>query len=160
MSLTIGQAAAATGISAKMIRHYEAQGLLPAPARSDGGYRLFSDADLHALRFIRHARDLGFPIATIGELLGLWHDRDRPSRDVKTLALAHIEALDRKAHELLRMKATLQRLVGHCHGDDRPDCPILESLAAPELDAASAGAAPACAAHSTPGATAGRAKPI
>jgi Cu(I)-responsive transcriptional regulator len=128
--MNIGQAAKASGVSAKMIRHYEAVGLLPAAARTDAGYRQYGEGDVHTLRFIRHARDLGFSIAGIGELVSLWHDRRRPSRQVKALAMAHVADLERKAQELLAMKATLEHLVHCCHGDDRPDCPILESLAA------------------------------
>lgn len=128
-ALNIGEAAKASGVSAKMIRHYEAVGLLPAARRSDAGYRQYGDSDVHTLRFVRHARDLGFSIAEIGQLVGLWQDRARPSRLVKSLAQAHIAELDRKARELLAMKATLEHLVHCCHGDDRPDCPILASLA-------------------------------
>jgi len=127
--MNIGEAARASGVSAKMIRHYEGVGLLPAPRRTESGYRQYADADIHTLRFIRRARDLGFSIAQIGELVGLWHDRRRPSRLVKALAEVHIHELDLKARELLAMKATLQHLVHCCHGDDRPDCPILETLA-------------------------------
>ncbi|MBE0546783.1 MAG: Cu(I)-responsive transcriptional regulator [Rubrivivax sp.] len=128
--MNIGQAARATGVSAKMIRHYEEVGLIPPASRTDAGYRQFAEADVHTLRFVRHARDLGFSIAEIGELVGLWQDRQRPSRQVKALAQAHIHELRRKAQELLAMTATLEHLVHCCHGDDRPDCPILESLAA------------------------------
>jgi len=128
-TLNIGQAAKASGVSAKMIRHYEEVGLLPAAARSDAGYRLYGPSDVHTLRFVRHARDLGFSIAEIGELVGLWHNRKRPSRLVKALAQAHIHELEQKAQELLAMKATLEHLVHCCHGDDRPECPILETLA-------------------------------
>ncbi|MGE0315393.1 MAG: Cu(I)-responsive transcriptional regulator [Lautropia sp.] len=127
--LSIGDAAKATGVSAKMIRHYEAVGLLPAPERTPAGYRQYGAADLHTLTFIRHARDLGFSIAEIGKLVGLWQDRQRPSRLVKALAEAHIEALEKKAQELLAMKRTLENLVRCCRGDDRPACPILETLA-------------------------------
>ncbi len=127
--MNIGQAASASGVSAKMIRHYEAVGLLPAARRTEAGYRLYGDAEVHTLRFVRHARDLGFSIREIGELVALWHDRERPSRQVKAVALAHIDELQRKAQQLLAMKATLEHLVHCCHGDDRPDCPILESLA-------------------------------
>jgi MerR family copper efflux transcriptional regulator len=127
--MNIGEASAASGVSAKMIRHYEAVGLVPAAARTEAGYRQYGDNDVHTLRFIRHARDLGFSIAEIGELVGLWHDRKRPSRQVKALAEAHIRELEQKAAELLAMKEALQHLVHCCHGDDRPDCPILESLA-------------------------------
>ena len=128
--MNIGQAARASGVSAKMIRHYESVGLIPAASPTDAGYRQYADADVHTLRFVRHARDLGFSIAEIGELVGLWHDRQRPSRQVKALAQAHIQELRRKAQELLAMTATLEHLVHCCHGDDRPECPILESLAA------------------------------
>lgn len=127
--MNIGQAAKASGVSAKMVRHYEAVGLVPAPLRTDAGYRQYSANEVHTLRFIRQARDLGFSIHEIGELLSLWHNRERPSRLVKALAQAHIQALEQKAHELLAMKATLQKLVQCCHGDDRPDCPILDKLA-------------------------------
>lgn len=127
--MNIGQAAAATGVSAKMIRNYEAVGLLPAAQRTGAGYRQYGDADVQTLRFIRHARDLGFSLQAIGQLVGLWHDRQRPSREVKALALEHIEQLDRKARELLAMKAALAHLVHGCRGDDRPDCPIIDSLA-------------------------------
>ena len=133
--MNIGDAAKATGLSAKMIRHYESVGLVAAPDRTDAGYRLYTDVDVHTLRFIRHARDLGFSIAEIGELVSLWHDRRRPSRQVKALASAHIQALDDKARELLAMKATLEHLVRCCRGDDRPECPILASLADDETTA-------------------------
>jgi MerR family copper efflux transcriptional regulator len=127
--MNIGQAATASGVSAKMIRHYEEVGLLPAAVRTEAGYRQYGDAEVHTLRFVRHARDLGFSIPEIGELVGLWNDRKRPSRQVKALAQAHIQELEQKAQELLAMKATLEHLVHCCHGDDRPDCPILETLA-------------------------------
>lgn len=137
--MNIGQAAQASGVSAKMIRHYEEVGLLPAPPRTEAGYRQYGTRDVHALRFIRHARDLGFSVAEIGRLLGLWNDRARPSREVKALAQAHIDALDRKVAELQAMKATLAHLVHCCHGDERPDCPILDSLAGDAPAAGSAG---------------------
>lgn len=127
--LNIGQAAAATGVSAKMIRHYESVNLLPAARRTESGYRQYGPADVQTLRFIRHARDLGFSIAEIARLVGLWHDRSRSSREVKALAEAHIAALDQKLRELGAMKAALEHLVHGCHGDERPDCPIIESLA-------------------------------
>lgn len=127
--MNIGQAAKASGVSAKMIRHYESIGLIPAATRTDAGYRLYGARDIHTLNFVRHARDLGFSLAQVGELVGLWQDRARPSRQVKALAEAHIQALEKKAQELLAMKATLETLVHCCHGDDRPDCPILETLA-------------------------------
>jgi MerR family copper efflux transcriptional regulator len=129
-AMNIGQAASASGVSAKMIRHYEDIGLLPAAVRTDAGYRQYGAGDVHTLRFIRHARDLGFSLTEIGALVGLWRNRSRPSRQVKALAIAHIRELEQKAQELLAMKATLEHLVHCCHGDDRPECPILESLAA------------------------------
>lgn len=128
-AINIGEASTATGVSAKMIRHYEQVGLLQPPARTDGGYRQYTERDVHTLRFIRRARDLGFSIAHIGELVGLWRNRRRPSRQVRTLAEQQLRELDRKAHELLQMRATLAMLVERCHGDDRPDCPILDGLA-------------------------------
>lgn len=127
--MNIGQAAEASGVSAKMIRHYEQVGLLPAARRTESGYRQYGDNEVHTLRFIRQARDLGFSIAEIGELVGLWQNRRRPSRVVKAMAQTHIEALEAKAQELLAMKATLEHLVHCCHGDERPECPILDTLA-------------------------------
>ena len=127
--MNIGEAARASGVSAKMIRHYEEVGLMPAVARTEAGYRQYGNADIHTLRFIRRARDLGFSIAEIGQLVGLWQDRRRPSRSVKALAETHIRELEQKAAHLLAMKATLEHLVHCCHGDERPECPILETLA-------------------------------
>lgn len=127
--LNIGQAASASGVSVKMIRHYESAGLLREAQRTEAGYRQYDDADVKTLRFIRHSRDLGFSIPTIAQLVGLWQDRSRPSREVKALAKGHIRELEEKARELLEMKAALEHLVGGCRGDDRPECPILESLA-------------------------------
>src|SRR5215212_743026 len=117
-TMNIGEAAKASGVSAKMIRHYESVGLLPQAARTDAGYRQYLDRDVVTLRFIRQSRDLGFSIEQIRELLGLWQNRRRPSRQVKALAQAHIEELDDKLHELQTMKATLEHLVHCCHGDD------------------------------------------
>ncbi len=128
-AMNIGQAATASGVSAKMIRHYEQVGLFPEPGRTDAGYRQYSEKEVHTLRFIRQARDLGFSIQQIGELVGLWQNRRRPSRQVKALAEAHIRELEQKTQDLLAMKATLEHLVQCCHGDDRPDCPILDTLA-------------------------------
>ncbi len=129
MTMNIGQAAKASGVSAKMIRHYEGLGLFPEAARTDSGYRQYGEKELHQLRFIRHARDLGFSLAQVRELLGLWQDRGRSSRQVKALAQAHVDEIDRKLSELQAVKATLQHLVRGCQGDDRPDCPIIDSLA-------------------------------
>ena len=127
--MNIGEAASTSGVSAKMIRHYEGLALLPPARRTAAGYRQYGQSDVHTLRFIRHSRDLGFSLAEIAELLSLWQNRRRPSRQVKALAEAHIRELERKAAELLAMKATLEHLVHCCHGDDRPECPILEGLA-------------------------------
>lgn len=136
-SLNIGAAASASGVSAKMIRHYEEIGLLPKSRRTLSGYRVYSDKDVHVLRFVRQARGLGFSIKEIGELLRLWRDQRRPSREVKRLALAHIRDLDARIEEFQRMKETLERLARECHGDDRPDCPILDDLASrPHCEAA------------------------
>jgi len=128
-SMNIGQAAKVSGVSAKMIRHYESVGLFPQPHRTEAGYRQYTGNEVHTLRFIRQARDLGFSIEQISELLGLWQNRRRPSRQVKALAQAHIQELEQKLQDIQVMKATLEHLVHCCHGDDRPDCPILESLA-------------------------------
>lgn len=125
----IGQAAKASGISAKMIRHYEEVGLLPAASRTFSGYRTYNYQDVHMLRFIRHSRDLGFSIKQIADLLSLWRDRNRPSSKVKQMASEHIEMLNQKIQELISMKSELTRLVSCCHGDERPDCPILDELA-------------------------------
>jgi MerR family copper efflux transcriptional regulator len=127
--MNIGQAAQASGVSAKMIRHYESVGLFPSAQRTEAGYRQYTARDVSTLRFVRQARDLGFSIEQIRELLALWHDRRRPSRQVKALAQAHIAELDAKLQELQDMKATLEHLVHCCQGDDRPDCPIIENLA-------------------------------
>jgi len=130
-TMNIGEAAEASGISAKMIRYYESIGLIPAPARSAAGYRIYADPDVHRLRFIRRARDLGFSVKRIAQLLALWQDRSRSSADVKRLALAHVEELERKAQDLQEMAETLKHLARTCHGDARPDCPIIASLAEP-----------------------------
>lgn len=126
--MNIGEAAGASGVSAKMIRHYEGIGLLPEAGRTEAGYRQYADKDVSMLRFIRHSRDLGFSLDQIRELLDLWQNRKRSSRQVKSLAEAHIAELNAKLNELQEMKATLEHLVHCCHGDDRPDCPIIESL--------------------------------
>ncbi len=126
--MNIGDAAAASGVSAKMIRHYESLGLFTAPQRSEAGYRVYGEREVHLLRFIRHSRDLGFSLEQIRALLGLWQDRARPSREVRALAQAHLAELEAKLAELQAMQATLQTLVNSCHGDERPDCPILATL--------------------------------
>ncbi len=127
--MNIGEAAKASGVSAKMIRYYEATGLIARAERSGAGYRRYTDADVHTLRFVRRARDLGFTVEGIAELLALWRDRSRHSADVKRVALGHLSALRRKIEELEEMAATLEHLAACCHGDDRPDCPILADLA-------------------------------
>jgi len=125
----IGEAARHTGVSAKMIRYYESLGLLKAAKRTAAGYRIYDDRDLHTLRFVRRARDLGFAIEEIERLLGLWQNRRRSSADVRQVAQAHLVDLDRRIEELQAMRRSLERLIEHCHGDHRPDCPILDDLA-------------------------------
>ena len=127
-NLRIGRVAELTGVSAKMIRHYETLRMIPKPARSAGDYRLYDRGDVHTLRFIRRARDLGFSIKEIGSLLGLWRNQRRASADVKRMALKHIADLDKKIAEMNAMRATLAHLASHCHGDHRPECPILDDL--------------------------------
>jgi MerR family transcriptional regulator, copper efflux regulator len=127
--VNIGQASKASGVSQRMIRHYEGIGLIPKAARRHSGYRDYDERDVHTLRFIRRARDLGFPIEEIGKLLALWQDRSRASADVKALATARAEELRRKELEIQAMRRSLEKLARTCHGDGRPDCPILEDLA-------------------------------
>lgn len=127
--MQIGEASRTTGVTAKMIRHYEAIGLIPAADRRSSNYRDYGPEDVHRLGFIRRARDLGFSIEEIRDLLRLWGDRDRSSREVKALTSEHIAALDRKIALLTEMRGTLSHLVSCCDGGDRPDCPIIESLA-------------------------------
>lgn len=126
--MKIGEASIASGVSQRMIRHYEKIGLVPAASRRDSGYRDYDERDVHTLRFIGRARDLGFPIEEIRTLLGLWHDRHRSSADVKQLALSRAAELKRKARELDEMRRSLEHLAARCHGDDRPNCPILGGL--------------------------------
>ena len=127
--VNIGAAARDSGVSAKMVRHYEALGLLGAVARTDAGYRQYTPADVHTLRFIKRARDLGFSMAEIAELVSLWHDRQRASADVKRIAQTHVAELEKRIQAMQDMRRTLQNLLHHCHGDERPDCPILDNLA-------------------------------
>jgi len=129
VTLNIGEAAKASGVSAKMIRHYEAIGLLPKVKRTEANYRLYDEVQVHALRFIHRARSLGFPLETIRQLLALWRDRKRSSASVKELALSHVAELETKIAEMQGMAKTLKHLAHNCHGDARPDCPILEDLA-------------------------------
>ncbi|MFA5963803.1 MAG: MerR family transcriptional regulator [Sphingomonas sp.] len=126
--MRIGEASAASGVSQRMIRHYERIGLIGAAPRRDSGYRDYSDADLSRLRFIANARDLGFPIDEIRELLELWSDTSRASADVRRLALARADQLHRKASSLEAMRTALIDLADRCHGDERPACPILDAL--------------------------------
>jgi MerR family transcriptional regulator, copper efflux regulator len=126
--MKIGQAAAASGVSQRMIRHYEKLGLIPRPPRLDSNYRDYAPADVHRLRFIANARDLGFAIEEIAELLALWRDEGRASAEVKKLALARADALHAKARKLEAMRAVLLDLAGRCAGGTRPDCPIIDEL--------------------------------
>ena len=127
--MNIGAAAAASGVAAKMIRHYEAIGLLPPAERRPNAYRDYGEREVHELRFIKRARRLGFSMVEIGALLMLWRDRGRPSREVRRIAEAHVADLEGRIAEMHTMAQTLRRLVRQCHGDDRPDCPILDDLA-------------------------------
>ena len=125
----IGEAALRSGVSAKMVRHYESLRLLPSVARTEAGYRLYGDREVHTLRFIRRGRDLGFSMDEIAQLLKLWHNRRRASADVKRIAMTHVEDLDRRLAAMADMRDTLVHLAQGCQGDQRPDCPILEDLA-------------------------------
>ncbi len=126
--MNIGAASRASGVSAKMIRYYEETGLIPAAARTDSGYRAYTPNDVHRLQFVRRARDLGFSVSEIADLLSLWSDRDRHSADVKRIAQAHIAELRERIDQLRQMADTLQTLIDCCAGDQRPDCPILTDL--------------------------------
>ncbi len=127
--VAIGVAAERAGVSARMVRHYESLGLLPAVLRTDSGYRQYNEADVHTLRFIRRSRDLGFSMEEIATLLGLWKDKERASAQVKKVAQAHIANLSERIAAMQTIQRSLQSLVHCCHGDDRPDCPILDDLA-------------------------------
>ena len=126
--LNIGDAAKASGVSAKMIRHYESIGLIDAAQRTDAGYRRYSEQDVQVLQFIHRSRALGFSLDQIKTLLTLWQDKQRASKDVRAMAREHIAELDRKIAEMQAMRRTLEQLARACHGDDRPDCPILDDL--------------------------------
>ncbi|MFT0173835.1 Cu(I)-responsive transcriptional regulator [Paraburkholderia mimosarum] len=126
--MNIGEAARESGVTAKMIRYYESVGLLAPKARTASGYRVYGREEVHSLRFIRQARRLGFLVDDIRRLLALWQDRSRASAEVKSIALDHVAELDQRIAELSQMRDTLAHLASHCHGDDRPDCPIIEGL--------------------------------
>ena len=128
-TVSIGEAARLSGVSARMVRHYEGLGLLPPVARTDSGYRQYGDADIHTLRFIKRSRDLGFSMEEIAELVGLWHNRRRASASVKRIAQRHLGELEQRIADMQSMRSTLAHLVHCCHGDARPDCPILDDLA-------------------------------
>ncbi|VXC12411.1 HTH-type transcriptional regulator HmrR [Burkholderia sp. 8Y] len=127
--MNIGEAARASGVTAKMIRYYESVGLLNPVGRTSSGYRVYGEHEVHALRFVRQARRLGFLVDDIRKLLALWRDRTRASAEVKAIALEHVAELDCRIAELTDMRDTLSHLANHCHGDSRPDCPILDKLA-------------------------------
>ena len=127
--VNIGEAARLSGVSAKMVRHYESLGLLPRVARTDSGYRQYAEADVHTLRFIKRARDLGFSMEEIAELVGLWQNRRRASASVRKVAQKHAEELAQRIAAMQEMQRTLKHLIHCCHGDERPECPILEELA-------------------------------
>ncbi len=127
--MNIGEAAKASGVNAKLIRHYEELGIIPKASRSASGYRVYSDADVHILSFVKRARGLGFSMQEIKRLVSLWRNRSRASAEVKKMALAHIQTLESKIEELQSMAQTLRHLARHCHGDERPECPILDDLA-------------------------------
>ena len=127
--MNIGQASKTTGVSERMIRHYERVGLMPPPDRRDNGYRDYSPQSIERLRFIANARGLGFSLEEITTLLGLWDNRERTSSEVKAVALAHADALGRKAAALEAMRRALLELAEGCSGDSRPDCPILDGIA-------------------------------
>tara|TARA_B100001939_G_scaffold86036_1_gene73654 strand:+ start:10927 stop:11328 length:402 start_codon:yes stop_codon:yes gene_type:complete len=124
----IGEAAKASGVNAKLIRYYESIGLIRPALRTETGYRHYSDKEVHNLQFIKRARSLGFSIEQIQRLIGLWNDKERASADVKAIALDHIAELEEKIAQMQEMVNTLRNLAQHCHGDDRPDCPILADL--------------------------------
>ncbi len=140
LPMNIGQAAEAAGVSAKMIRHYEQIGLVPAAVRTDAGYRQYSERDVSILRFVRQSRRLGFSMEQIADLLGLWSNRRRASREVKAIAQGHLDALEEKMREMAAMQAALKRLLTSCHGDDDPACAILEELAVTSLHVPEPGA--------------------
>jgi MerR family copper efflux transcriptional regulator len=134
--MNIGEVAKRSGVPAKTIRYYESIGLIAPAARSEGGYRVYGERELQTLRFVQRARNLGFSVKQVSELLALWQDRERASGDVKAVARRHLAEIDQRMAELQSMRDTLEHLVGRCQGDDRPDCPILADLAGEPADAA------------------------
>jgi Cu(I)-responsive transcriptional regulator len=135
--VNIGTVAGMTGISAKMVRHYESLALLPPITRTDNGYRQYSEADVHTLRFIKRSRDLGFSMAEIAELVALWQNRSRASASVKRIAQQHVDELALRIEAMQAMQRSLLKLLHHCHGDERPECPILDDLARQQHDTCS-----------------------
>ncbi|MCE9598772.1 MAG: Cu(I)-responsive transcriptional regulator [Spirochaetia bacterium] len=129
--MNIGQAGTASGVDVRLIRHYESIGLLPKVARSEAGYRVYGEADVHILRFVKRARGLGFPLKEIKKLISLWRNKSRSSSQVKDLTQTHITLLEKKIIELQSMASVLRHLANNCHGDGRPDCPILDNLEGP-----------------------------
>lgn len=126
--MNIGRAAKASGVNAKMIRHYEAIGVIPKASRTESGYRNYTENDVHILVFVRRSRELGFSMKEIKKLVGLWRNKSRASAEVKMLALRHVEELDQKILQLEAMSKSLKLLARSCHGDGRPECPILDNL--------------------------------
>lgn len=127
--MNIGEAAKVSGVNAKLIRHYESIGIVPKASRTDSGYRVYSESDVHSLKFVKQARKLGFSMKEIKKLVSLWRNRTRASADVKALALGHVKEMEQKVEELQAMIKTLKHLARNCHGDHRPDCPIIDGLA-------------------------------
>lgn len=127
--MNIGEVAKLSDVNSKMIRRYEEMGIIPKAGRSDSGYRTYSEKDVHVLRFVKRARELGFSMKDIKQLVGLWRNKSRPSSQVKTIAMKHMNEIEKKLLELETMLKTLKHLTDHCHGDNRPDCPILDDLA-------------------------------
>lgn len=130
--MNIGEAAKISGVNAKLIRHYEEIGIIPKASRSESGYRTYAEADVHILSFVKRARNLGFSMKEIKKLVSLWRNKTRASSEVKALALKHVEEMEKKINELQEMAKTLKHLSKNCHGDGRPDCPILNNLASPK----------------------------
>lgn len=127
--MNIGEASRQSGLPAKTIRYYEGTGLIAPPVRAENGYRHYTETDVHKLRFVRHARGLGFSVDECSQLLSLYDDKDRQSADVKAIAQQHLTDIEEKIQELEKLRSTLHHLINHCHGDGRPDCPILEGIA-------------------------------